>query len=183
MHIARAAAPLVGLALILGACSSGAGTTTPPTAAATAAPTEAPASAPGTTGGVTIDLASSSLGAILVDGDGMTLYVFTPDTGGTSTCTGSCASTWPPLTSDATPTVGSGLNAADFGTTTRDDGSTQITFHDMPLYHFGGDSAPGDTNGQGVGGKWYVVGADGSMIGAGGGASAAPTSTPASINY
>ncbi len=171
MHIARAAAPLLGLALVLGACSTGGGATTPPTTAPTVAPTAEPTAA---AGGVTINLASNDLGMILVDGDGKTLYEFTPDTAGTSTCTGDCAGTWPPLTSDAAPTVGTGLTAADFGTTTRDDGSTQVTFDGHPLYHFAGDTAAGDTKGQGLGGKWYVVGADGSMIGADTGAGSSP---------
>jgi predicted lipoprotein with Yx(FWY)xxD motif len=172
MHIARAAAPLLGLALVLSACSSGGGATTAPTAAPTAAPaTPAPSTA---TGGLTINLASNALGTILVDGEGKTLYEFTPDTGGTSTCTGDCAGTWPPLTSDAAPTVGTGLTAADFGTTTRDDGSTQITFDGHPLYHFAGDTAAGDTKGQGLRSKWYVVAADGSMVGADTGTGATP---------
>ena len=98
---------------------------------------------------------------------GRTLYVFTPDTGGTSTCNGQCASTWPPLTSTAAPALGNGLAAADFGTSARTDGSSQITFHGMPLYYFSGDTTAGDTNGQGLSGKWFVVDAGGQMIGAG----------------
>jgi predicted lipoprotein with Yx(FWY)xxD motif len=59
------------------------------------------------------------------------------------------------------PSLGTGLNASDFGTITRADGTTQISFHGHPLYYFSGDQAAGDTHGQGIGGKWYVLGADG----------------------
>ncbi len=190
MHMIRAAGPLLGLGLILAACSSGGSSATqapsasaaPP--AATAAPTTASSGSGGRYGGggssapaaagATINLASSSLGSILVDGNGMTLYEFTPDTGGASTCTGDCATSWPPLETSGAPTVGTGLAAADFATITRDDGSTQVTFHGHPLYHFAGDTAAGDTKGQGIGGKWFVVGADGSMMGAGTGGAASP---------
>ncbi len=160
MHLVRAATSLVGLALVLGACTS-AGATPAPTPAPTAAPaTSAPAT------GLTIDLASTSLGTFLVDGAGRTLYVFTADAADTSNCTGQCLDSWPPLTSDAAPSVGSGLTATDFGTITRsDDGSTQVTFDGHPLYYFAGDTAAGDTNGQGVGGKWFVVDASGGMVG------------------
>ena len=92
----------------------------------------------------------------------MTLYVFLADTAGKSTCNGGCAAKWPALT--ATPVPGTGLDASAFATTPRDDGSTQVTFHDRPLYYYAGRQAAGQTNGQGVGGSWYVVGADGAPI-------------------
>jgi predicted lipoprotein with Yx(FWY)xxD motif len=162
MHFSRAATSILGLALIVGACSSS-GATTAPTTSATEAPSVAPAASQPATG-LTIALASTSLGSILVDGTGRTLYVFTPDTGGTPTCYDTCASNWPPLTSDAAPTVGDGLAAADFGSTKRTDGSTQITFHGHPLYYFAGDTQAGDTNGEGLNGKWFVVDATGQMV-------------------
>jgi len=162
MHFSRAATSILGLALIVGACSSS-GATTAPTTSATEAPSEAPAASQPATG-LTIALASTSLGSILVDGTGRTLYVFTPDTGGTPTCYDTCASNWPPLTSDPAPTVGDGLAAADFGSTKRTDGSTQVTFHGHPLYYFAGDTQAGDTNGEGLNGKWFVVDATGQMV-------------------
>jgi predicted lipoprotein with Yx(FWY)xxD motif len=96
----------------------------------------------------------------------MTLYIFTPDgTSGKSACSGQCLASWPALTSDAAPTLGTGLDASDFASITRtDDGAKQVTFYGMPLYTFSGDKAAGDTNGQGLNGKWYVVGADGKPI-------------------
>ncbi len=114
-------------------------------------------------GAPAVKLASTGLGPVLVDGKGMTLYLFTPDTAMTSACTGGCATNWPPLTGGA-PTVGAGLEAFDFGMLARADGASQVTFHGHPLYTFGGDSGVGQTNGQGVGGKWYALGADGNPI-------------------
>jgi predicted lipoprotein with Yx(FWY)xxD motif len=177
------AASTLGLAVLVAACSSGTATTAPttaPTAAPTAAPTEAaspaasaaasPASSPAAAstaagGPVSLALADSKLGKILVDSDGKTLYVFLADSGGKSACTGNCVDNWPPLDSSAKPTLGTGLDAGDFASITRsDNGAAQVTFYGMPLYHFAGDQKAGDTNGQGLASKWYVVGADGKPI-------------------
>jgi predicted lipoprotein with Yx(FWY)xxD motif len=108
-------------------------------------------------------LATTGLGKVLVGPTGNTLYMFAPDTTSTSACTGGCASNWPPLTG-AMPSLGTGLDAEDFATITRADGSAQITFYGHPLYYFANDKAAGDTNGQGLNGKWYVLGADGNPI-------------------
>ena len=192
MRILRATAPLLALGVVLAACSGsyGGGAAAPSaTTSATVAPSAPPsAAAPsaattdssgdngytyskGGGGGASpaamtasIKLGSTKLGSVLVDGSGRTLYVFTADSNGKSACSGSCAENWPPLGSDAAPTLGTGLNAADFATIARSDGSHQVTFHGMPLYYFAGDTAAGDTNGQGIGGKWYVVGADGTLV-------------------
>lgn len=108
-------------------------------------------------------VAQSGLGEILVDGDGNTLYMFTPDDQGDSTCYGECADTWPPVSGDLA-SAGEGIDAALVGTVERDDGSTQATYNGWPLYYFAPDSAPGDTQGQGVGGVWFVLGPDGEPI-------------------
>ena len=113
-------------------------------------------------------------GDVLVDSEGMSLYLFTQDEGGESTCYGDCASAWPPLTVDGEPTAGSGVTA-ELGTTERDDGSTQVTAAGKPLYYYAGDSQPGDTTGQGVGGVWFLLAPDGSRIG---GASAETAAEP-----
>ena len=96
----------------------------------------------------------------------MRRYLFTNDTNGSgeSTCADQCLANWPPLVVEDEPTVGDGLDAADFDTITATDGSTQLTFNGWPLYYFAGDSAPGDVNGQGVGDVWYVIDADGNAI-------------------
>ncbi len=164
MRKISAATLVLGVGLFVAACSSGGGAATAsPTGAPTTAPTSAPSAPPATTGAA-IGLASTSLGDIVVDGQGVTLYIFTPDTAGSSTCYDDCAAAWPPLLSDAAPTVGTGLAADKVGTTARTDGATQVTFGGMPLYYFADDKAAGDVKGQGLGGKWYVVGADGKMI-------------------
>ncbi|RME44433.1 MAG: hypothetical protein D6791_13180 [Chloroflexi bacterium] len=107
---------------------------------------------------------TDELGEFLVDADGMTLYAFLKDEPGKSNCYGACADNWPPLLVEGEPVAGEGVNADLLGTTTRDDGSVQVTYNDWPLYRFAGDSAPGDTNGQDVKEIWYVVGPDGELI-------------------
>src|SRR4051794_31368965 len=163
------AAPALGVAILVAACSSGSGATTAPTTAATTAPTAAASTAaqsPAAGGAAGVSLADSKFGKILVDSQGRSLYIFTPDgTSGKSVCTDKCLASWPALTSDATPTLGTGLDAEDFASITRaDTGAKQVTFYGMPLYYFAADKSAGDVNGQGVGGKWYVIGADGKPI-------------------
>jgi predicted lipoprotein with Yx(FWY)xxD motif len=116
------------------------------------------------TAGAAVSVATTGLGDVLVDGAGLTLYMFTADADGKSACYGDCATSWPPLVADAAPSLGKGLDAEAFGSITRDDGTAQVTFGGMPLYFFAGDTAPGDVNGQGIGGKWYVLGADGTVL-------------------
>ena len=123
-----------------------------------------PAASQASSGGPAVSVAGTSLGDILVDGDGLTLYMFTADSGGKSACSGDCVANWPPLTGDAAPTLGAGLDAEDFATITRDDGAKQVTFYGMPLYTFAGDKAAGDVSGQGLAGKWYVLKADGTPV-------------------
>ncbi len=101
-----------------------------------------------------------SLGPVLVDKDGMTLYRYTPDGRDKSVCTGGCASLWPPLTAPAgTTTVagGAGVPSPDLGTIVRADGTRQIIYKGMPLYTYTGDTKAGEASGQGVGGTWFVV--------------------------
>lgn len=112
----------------------------------------------------TVAVTDSALGEILVDGDGMTLYLFTNDDERKSNCAGSCAQTWPPLLADGEVEAGSGVDEALLTTFDRDDGSKQVAYNGAPLYHYTPDEAAGDTKGQGVGGVWYVVGKDGEAI-------------------
>ena len=109
-----------------------------------------------------VHTAETDLGSILVDAEGFTLYIFTNDTGGTSSCNEGCIENWPAVPGDTA--IGADLDASLFSTTARDDGSEQLTVNGMPLYRYVPDEAPGDVNGQGVGGVWFVVGADGNMI-------------------
>ena len=122
---------------------------------------------------VTVNAAKTSLGQILVDAKGMTLYMFANDANGESACYDQCAKNWPPLIVPEKATAGTGVDSALLGTTKRKDGSLQVTYKGMPLYLFAKDKAAGDVMGQGVGSVWYVVGANGEVIkGASGGAGA-----------
>jgi predicted lipoprotein with Yx(FWY)xxD motif len=108
----------------------------------------------------TIGVANESLGNVLVDARGRTLYLFQRDSGTKSTCSGACAIDWPPLRATGKPTVGSGAKRSLVATNARLDGTTQVTYNGHPVYVFSGDQEPGDTNGQGVnafGGLWYAL--------------------------
>jgi predicted lipoprotein with Yx(FWY)xxD motif len=110
-----------------------------------------------------VHTASTDLGEVLVDPDGFTLYIFTNDTDGESTCYEDCAALWPPVPADSA--ISSDLDASIFGTTARTDGSEQLTVNGMPLYLYTPDANPGDTTGQSVGGVWFVVDGNGTVIG------------------
>ena len=167
--LTRAIAPAVVGLLVLGACtssteSSAAASSEAAAAAssAAAAPSEA-AESEAASGDATVLVADSDLGEILTDAEGNTIYFFANDTEGTSNCEGDCLENWPPVTVDGEPTAGEGVDA-ELGTTEGTDGSTQLTVNEFPAYYFAGDSAAGDTNGQGVGDVWWVFGADGEPI-------------------
>jgi predicted lipoprotein with Yx(FWY)xxD motif len=132
---------------------------TPTTAASTPTTTAVAASSGSTT--LALKMATTSLGPVLVDGAGRTLYVFTKDEKNKSNCTAACLNAWPPLY--GAPTAGAGVAAAKLGSFTTADGKTQATIDGMPLYYFATDSAPGDVKGQNVGGNWFVVDADGAI--------------------
>jgi predicted lipoprotein with Yx(FWY)xxD motif len=102
---------------------------------------------------------AGALGSVLTDAAGRTLYRFTRDTSGESTCYNACAAAWPPLLVDATPAAPADLPGT-LSTTMRTDGALQVTYNGRPLYYYAGDTAPGDVNGQGVGGVWFVVAPD-----------------------
>lgn len=95
---------------------------------------------------------------------GLTLYLFTPDEGGTPTCVDACAAVWPPLIGDAAA-AGTGIDPAAVTVVERPDGSTQLAYAGWPLYFYAEDQEPGDVVGQGVGDVWFVLGADGEPIG------------------
>ncbi|MFN8489317.1 MAG: hypothetical protein U0350_17170 [Caldilineaceae bacterium] len=103
------------------------------------------------------------LGKILTDGAGRTLYLFTNDTGSTSTCSGKCAANWPAFNVDS-PKAGSGVDQALLSTSTGTDGKKQVTYNGHPLYYYIKDTKPGDTTGQGVGDVWYVVNEKGDKV-------------------
>ena len=115
-----------------------------------------------------VDVRDTSLGKILVDSQGRSLYLFKKDTGPTSTCSGACAVAWPPFTTSGTPQAGIGTKASLISTSTRSDGKTQVVYNGHPLYYYAGDSKAGDTNGQDLnqfGASWYVLSPAGDQIG------------------
>lgn len=95
-------------------------------------------------------------GEILTDSDGYTLYLFTNDEDGQSSCYGTCAENWPPLLTEGEPTADEDVMGI-LGTTERDDGALQVTFQGDPLYYFASDDEPGQANGHGIGDVWFVI--------------------------
>jgi predicted lipoprotein with Yx(FWY)xxD motif len=129
----------------------------------------APASG-GASSVATVSATSSSLGMILVDGNGRTLYLFEKDQPDQSACAGACAAAWPVDQSSGTPKAGSGVTASMLGTIKRSDNTTQVTYNKHPLYYFQGDSGAGQQNGQGVdafGATWFVVNPAGGAVSGG----------------
>jgi predicted lipoprotein with Yx(FWY)xxD motif len=116
----------------------------------------------------TVKTRSTTLGTILVDAKGRTLYLFMKDKNGKSACTGACATAWPPLLTKGQPKTAGRASASKLGTTKRSDGTTQVTYNSHPLYRFIQDkNTPGSIKGQGLkafGAEWYVLGAGGSAI-------------------
>jgi len=151
-------------ALAVAACGSGGSATASsnkPTTAATPAPKSAAPHAP------TVRVATTRLGKVLVDSRGRTLYLFTKDSGTKSTCSGACATAWPPLRATGKPTDSGEAKGSLVGTTTRSDGKPQVTYNGHPLYRFVKDTKSGDTNGEGLtafGGSWFAVSPTGKRI-------------------
>jgi predicted lipoprotein with Yx(FWY)xxD motif len=146
--------PLVALAVA--ACGGG--------GAATAATPKTSSGASATVG-----VANSSLGSILVDSTGRTLYLFKADVGTKSACTGACATAWPPLLVTGKPAAGTGLTASKLGTIVRSGGTRQVTYNGHPLYRFIKDTKAGQTTGQGVtafGAAWFALTPSGSQASA-----------------
>jgi predicted lipoprotein with Yx(FWY)xxD motif len=140
-------------AAILGALAAAA----VPTAATQAAATKGPV----------VSTATTSLGRILVDSRGHTLYLFGKDSGRKSACSGSCATAWPPLIATAKPRAGTGAEASRLGTTKRADGREQVTYNHHPVYTFVKDTKKGQTNGEGLnafGGIWDALSAAGAKV-------------------
>ncbi len=142
-----------------------------PTTVATPAPivkpTGTPAASAPATGTATALRSVGSLGQILVGGNGRTLYLFLGDAGAMSTCSGSCAQNWPPLTTIGAPRGTGGVLQNLLGTTRRLDGTSQVTYNGHPLYYFVANSAPGMANGEGIdafGAHWEVINAAGTGV-------------------
>jgi predicted lipoprotein with Yx(FWY)xxD motif len=168
---------IVGLPLLLAACGAPGGlygsapaasaapsaSTAPANTPSTTAPaaTIAPTSAPATAAASVLATQNARLGTILTNPQGRTLYYFVPERGGNIVCSSSaCTTYWPPsLSAGGNPTGSAGVTG-QLGLVMRTGGGQQISYNNWPLYTFAGDSAAGQTNGQGVvgfGGKWLVA--------------------------
>ena len=155
-----AAAATFAIALVSTACGSTAYSSSgygAPIAASTA--TRAAAA--------TVGVRHTSLGRVIVDSKGRTLYLFEKDTSRRSACSGQCAQFWPPLLTRGAPVARTGVKQSLLGKIRRADGTQQVTYAGHPLYLYVGDSKPGQTNGEGsqeFGAGWDVLSASGKKI-------------------
>ncbi len=160
---------------VLAGCGSSSNSSTTTTTAATPTATQAAAAttAPATStsaanGGVVIAVKHGKAGTYLAAGPHrLTVYLFEGDKGSTSSCTGACATAWPPVTTTGTATAAASANTAMVSTITRSDGTKQVTYNGHPLYFFTQDKDAGDAYGQGVkafGADWYVVAPSGNKV-------------------
>jgi predicted lipoprotein with Yx(FWY)xxD motif len=118
-------------------------------------------------GGAQVKVGKTSIGRVLVNAHGLTLYMFAADKHGKSACYGSCATYWPPLLTTSTHVVGTGVKTSLLGTTKRTGGKLQVTYNGHPLYRFLKDTKPGQASGQGLnlsGGLWWVMSPAGTVI-------------------
>ena len=121
---------------------------------------ETPTSGVPVTGEPTINVSQATeFGPILVNDEGLSLYIFMNDTQGgeSSSCNDDCAAQWPPLLTQGAPVAGQGVDPTLLDTIQREDGTMQVTYNGWPVYHFHGDATLGDTNGQGLDNLWFLV--------------------------
>jgi predicted lipoprotein with Yx(FWY)xxD motif len=151
---ARALVIVAGIAVAAAACggsSSGGGGT------------QSVGTTSGGSGGATaiaLTTHSGPDGQYVTDSKGRTVYMFSKDSGTSSTCSGACAKEWPPVPTSGTPTTGGSATAGMVGTSDRSDGTMQATYNGHPLYYFSGDTSAGDAKGEGLddfGGTWTAV--------------------------
>lgn len=148
---------LVAFALVVAGCGGGGSNGS----------TASESSASGKGGGTLSTASISGLGAVLVDSEGLTVYMFAKDNGTASSCYGACAQGWPPVIAEGKPTAGEGATSSQLGTTKRKDGSMQVTYAGHPLYTYAGDTAPGEANGNestAFGGKWSALDEAGEVV-------------------
>lgn len=154
------AAPiLAGAAVVLAACGTSASPSSNTSSPAASSPASSSTTTSGAASGLMISTRSTGIGTVLTNAQGHTLYWFAKDTSTTSNCTGSCATYWPPVIGTPTAAAGANLTMA-FGTITRAGGQMQATYDGHPLYTYAGDSAAGQTSGNGKnlsGGLWWAM--------------------------
>ncbi len=177
-HFFKFGVLIIGSALALAACSSSSSTpakpkpstgySSPTTSSSTVAPTKPVSSS------VAVKTAHSSIGTVLVNGSGMVLYTLSSATATSSPCdTSKCLGIWPPVSGSSRPSVGTGVSSAHFGVLTLPNGAKQLTYYGHPLYLFSGDSAAGQTNGEGLAfpvgsahptAHWYALSPSGTFV-------------------
>lgn len=170
---------VLATALLVGCGSSKSSSTESTTTAANTAAAKTPSrygagaasttsSPAATTTAVAVTTKHNKLGTIVAAGPKhATVYLFEADNNGKSSCAGACAQNWPPVTSSAQAMAGGAVSASKLGTTTRSDGTKQITYNGHPLYFFVKDGDAGDAYGEGVkafGADWYVLAPSGNKI-------------------
>jgi predicted lipoprotein with Yx(FWY)xxD motif len=180
------------IALIALASLAGCGASNSSTASSTASAESTPSVAQSPAGSVAV-ASNPTLGSILVNTKGQTLYVFQKDSGGRSSCSGSCAKVWPPYLTTKSPKAGSGASASKLATVKRADATMQVTYAGHPLYTYTADTSAGQVNGNGInsyGGIWNAVQPNGSKApagtssgGGGGSAKESGTSTSSGGGY
>jgi predicted lipoprotein with Yx(FWY)xxD motif len=164
----------IAAGLLLAACGSSSGGGSSPGAAGTTPPAS-------TSSGAAVGTASTPVGTILVNGQGMAVYTFAADSPGHSNCTGSCLTYWPPVPASASMTKAPAGVTAKLGVMKRSDGTSQLTVNGWPVYTYVGDSTPGAITGQGTnlsGGLWWVVSPSGAQITSTSGGSGSSTPSP-----
>jgi predicted lipoprotein with Yx(FWY)xxD motif len=163
------------VALTVAACGGGGGANASSATAATSS-----GSPP------TVRVENTALGAILVDAQGRTLYLFKADSGRVSACAGACAAAWPPLLAHGTPRVAGGANVSLLSTFQRSSGARQLAYNGHPLYLYASDQKPGDVNGQGVtafGAPWYALSPTGNEVTSSPSSSGGAASSPGGFGY
>jgi predicted lipoprotein with Yx(FWY)xxD motif len=146
---------------------SGSGTSTTPATSTTSSSSAKSGASAKSSAPATLSVGTTSLGKVLVDSQGRTLYLFKADKGTHSACSGACAAAWPPLRVTGKPVGGKGITASKLGTTPRSDGKPQVTYNGHPLYTYVGDTKSGQVTGQALpqfGAPWYVVSPAGNQI-------------------
>lgn len=154
---AAGAMSVAALATVLAGCGSSSNTSAGNT----------PSAGASSGGAETISTSSTAMGTFLTADEGRSVYLWEGDHGMASSCSGACASVWPPVTTMGAPKAGNGVKAADLGTIKRSDGTTQVTYNGHPLYYYASDTSKGQTNGEGVNGfgaVWYLVQPSGSKL-------------------
>jgi predicted lipoprotein with Yx(FWY)xxD motif len=154
--------------VVLAACGTSGNSSGGSSGGAYGSAASSPAAGAPAAGAAALTLRHTSLGTILTDGRGFTLYAFEADQGAMSACSGACAAAWPPATTSAAHfTVTGGAAKSLVGETTRADGQRQLTYAGHPLYRFSGDGTLGSTSGQGseaFGARWDVLTATGTEV-------------------